>query len=215
MPQYQKKGDSIMVKNVSDKVERSAVMMRRMEYTAKLKNIKIQKMKISKAKIIQKRLRQFFKYSYLYKVVFVQSVYRAYCIRKVFLTKKKLIIRMVKLFRIRSALSRVYKNSIIRLKKSYKRFDMGCQADIIEPPKVEETQNEKYLDLFTNVKGGGILNGIKNFPRIKTEMGDNEKMIKRLLCKYNKNKNHNNNIVVSETYNLKLNVNEYDDDIDE
>ena len=74
MPQYKKKGD-IMVKNVFDKVERSAVMMRRMEYTAKLKNIKMQKKKIAKAKIIQRKWRQFFKFSYLYKVVFIQPVY--------------------------------------------------------------------------------------------------------------------------------------------
>lgn len=123
---------------------------------------------------------------------------------------------MVKLFRIRSALSRMFKEFIIRLKKSYKRFDMGCQADIIEPPKVEETQNEKLLDLYTNIKGGGILTGVKTFPRLKTEIGDNDKMIKKLLCKFNKNKNRNNdNIVISETCTVRLNVSEYDDDMDE
>ena len=47
-------------------------------------------------------------------------------------------------------------------------------------------------------------------------MGDNEKMIKRLLCKFNKNKNRNNdNVVISETCTIRLNVNEYDDDMDE
>lgn len=81
---------------------------------------------------------------------------------------------------------------------------------------IEETQNEKLLDLYTNIKGGGILTGVKTFPQLKTEIGDNEKMIKRLLCKFNKNKNRNNdNIVISETCTVRLNVSEYDDDMDE
>ena len=212
MPQFQKKSELLITKEVFNKVERSAVMMRRMEYTARLKQVKANKIKISKARYIQKKWRQFFKFSYLRKVIIIQSFYRGFAKRKNFVNERVVIRNMYKAFRCKGCLSKHFRFFIFKLKKSFRKIEIGCQADILLPPVIEESQNEKLIELVTGTSGGGMLTGIKCFPRLHTEVGNNEKKLKKLLAKYNKNKNMNDNMEIINTSTLNLNLPLEEDD---
>ena len=212
MPQFQKKSELLITKEVFNKVERSAVMMRRMEYTAKLKQVKATKIKIAKVKYIQKKWRQFFKFSYLRKVIKIQSFYLGFIVRKNFVNERVIILNMYKTFRRKGCLSKHFHFFIKNLKRSFRKMEMGCQAEILLPPVIPESQNEKLIDLVTGTNGGGILTGIKCFPRLRTEVGNNEKKLKKLLAKYNKNKNLNDNMEIANTSRLNLNLPLEDDD---
>ena len=206
MPQFQKKSELLITKEVFNKVERSAVMMRRMEYTAKLRQVKATKIKIAKVKFIQKKWRQFFKFSYLRKVIKIQSFYRGFTVRKNFVNERVIIRNMFSTFRYRGCLLKHFPFFVKNLKRSFRKIEMGCQADILPPPVVPESQNEKLIGLVTGTNGGGILTGIKCFPRLRSEVGNNEKKLKKLLAKYNKNKNLNDNMEITNTSRLNLNL---------
>ena len=68
-------------------------------------------------------------------------------------------------------------------------------------------------DIFTGPKGPGKLHGIKNFPRLRTEIGNNEKMIKKFLLKYNKRGALHNEMQITNEENINLNIpTEYDEE---
>ena len=93
-------------------------------------------------------------------------------------------------------------------------MEMGCQADILVPPPVEETNNEKLLEVLGGNKNPGTLSGVKTFPRLRTEIGNNDKMIKKYMMKYNKKNIKNNDIQISSTNQLKLNCPITEEDTD-
>ena len=214
MPQFQKKTDSNITKDVFTKVERSAVVMRRMEYTAKLRQWKKKKIQVQKAKLIQRIWRKYHRHVYLRKVKIIQKFFRGYMVRRGFKNTRKIIKLMIAKFRRKGCLMKVFKHFIRNLKKTRHTMEMGCQADILVPPPVEETNNEKLLEVLGGNKNPGTLSGVKTFPRLRTEIGNNDKMIKKYMMKYNKKNIKNNDIQISSTNQLKLNCPITEEDTD-
>ena len=221
MPQLQKKGNTNNVnKDVFAKAERSAVVMRRMEYNAKLANRKTVRKSISKGPPLSK-------------VKFLQKMMRGFLIRKKFINKAKYFRKMYKAVRLKHLAKhfeffikqtnltkrkqtqikteiKIIPSPIIEetpsppLKKEppcplkdniqpfipniEKMFDnTSCQTSFIIEP--EETPKEKYLDLIsggTSKSQNTRINGIKTFPRLKVELGNNEKLLKKMYKRLNK-----------------------------
>ena len=93
MPQFQKAANSTISKDVFAKVERSAVMMRRMEYNAKMKKKKKGKTySIKKVTIIQTKWKRIFKYRRIPRFIKIQSHVRAYIARLKFYRLKNSLI---------------------------------------------------------------------------------------------------------------------------
>lgn len=205
MPQFQKKTDSNITKDVFAKVERSAVVMRRMEYTAKLRQGKKKKLQAQKVKLIQRLWRKYYQHVYLRKVKIIQKFFRGYMVRRGFKNPRKIIKLMIAKFRRQGCLAKVFKHFIRNLKKTRHTMEMACQADILVPPPVEETNNEKLLEVLGGNKNPGTLSGVKTFPRLRMEIGNNYKMIKKYMMKFNKNNIKNNDIQISSTNQIKLN----------
>jgi hypothetical protein len=218
MPQLQKKGNTNNVnKDVFAKAERSAVVMRRMEYNAKLANRKTVKKSTNKGPPLSK-------------VKFLQKMIRGFLIRKKIINKAKYIRKMCKAFRLKNLSkhfiffmkqTRPKKKKQNQIKKAIpppiieetpspplsketlhplteniqpfvnqieKIFDnTSCQTSFIIQP--EETPKEKYLDLIsggTSKSQNTCINGIKTFPRLKVELGNNEKLLKKMYKRLNK-----------------------------
>ena len=219
MPQFQKAANSTISKDEFSKAERNAVMMRRMEYNAKIKKKKVKKYNIVKVKLIQMRWRKYkaMKQRRLQKVALkIQSVYRGYKLRASLNKKKNTLIKMIRKLRYKH-LKKPFQLFLKKMKrpvtppkpkKQYAEF--GCQAEI---EIVVESANEKLADIFTGPKGPGKLHGIKNFPRLRTEIGNNGKMIKKFLLKYNKRGALHNEMQITNEENINLNIpTEYDEE---
>lgn len=216
MPQFQKAANSTISKDEFSKAERNAVMMRRMEYNAKIKKKKVKKYNLVKVKLIQMRWRKYYsnKQRRIAKSTLkIQSVYRGYKLRASLNKKKTKINNMIRKLRYKH-LKKPFQIFIKKMKvpppapKQY--AEIGCQADI---EIVVESANEKLADIFTGPKGPGKLHGIKNFPRLRTEIGNNEKIIKIFLLKYNKRGALHNEMQITNEENIHLNIpTEYDNE---
>ena len=146
----------------------------------------------------------------------IQSVYRGYKLRASLNKKKNTLIKMIRKLRYKH-LKKPFQLFLKKMKrpvtppkpkKQYAEF--GCQAEI---EIVVESANEKLADIFTGPKGPGKLHGIKNFPRLRTEIGNNNKIIKIFLLKYNKRGALHNEMQITNEENINLNIpTEYDEE---
>ena len=243
MPQLQKKGNTNNVnKDVFAKAERSAVVMRRMEYNAKLANRKTVKKptnkgpQLSKVRFLQKMMRGFLirkkiinKAKYIRKMcAAIQlkflSKHFAFFIKQTRLAKKKQTQTKKPIKNISSPIIEespspsVKKETLLPLKEGVQPFlniekmfdNTSCQTSFII--EREETPKEKYFDLIsggTSKTQNTRFNGIKTFPRLKIELGNNEKLLKKMYKRLNKHRI--DEIQIDTKQKLQINLNTIND----
>ena len=178
MPQIKSQGNDTKVnKDVLAKAERSAVVMRRMEYNAKIAERKSSR-------------RNTFKGPPISKIKLLQKTIRGFLVRKHIINKSKYFRKMISAFKKRN-LPKHFKYFVKQLKPlppiMEKSFNsISCQTSFILR---EETPKEKYLDLISGGNSNSkktFFNGLKTFPRLKVEIGNNDKLLIKMYKRLNK-----------------------------